>query len=57
MKIKYLSARPMISHHGIDFKDGKEDKYVYLIIAVQILKAIDKIMMKKTCNMIQKQKI
>lgn len=42
MTIKYAGPRPIISHHGIDFKDGKEDKYVYLIIAVQILKAIDK---------------
>ncbi len=42
MTIKYAGPRPVISHHGIDFKDGKEDKYVYLIIAVQILKAIDK---------------
>lgn len=42
MTIKYAGPRPEISHHGIQFKDGKEDKYVYLIIAVQILKAIDK---------------
>jgi hypothetical protein len=41
MEIKYAGPRPMISHHGIQFKDGKEDKYVYLIIAVQILVAID----------------
>jgi hypothetical protein len=42
MTIKYSGPRPVISHHGIDFKDGKEDKYVYLIIATQILVAIDK---------------
>lgn len=42
MKIKYVGPKPMISHHGISFKDGKEDKYVYLVVAVQILKAIDK---------------
>ncbi len=42
MKIKYAGPRPTISHHGIAFKDGKEDKYVYLMIGVQILKAIDK---------------
>ncbi len=42
MEIKYAGPRPVISQHGIDFKDGKEDKYVYLIIAAQILKAIDK---------------
>jgi len=42
MTIKYAGPRPIISHHGIEFKDGKEDKYVYLIIAAQILVAIDK---------------
>lgn len=42
MTIKYAGPRPVISQHGIDFKDGKEDKYVYLIIATQILLAIDK---------------
>lgn len=42
MKIKYTGPRPHITHHGITFKDGKDDKYVYLTIAIQILKAIDK---------------
>ncbi|MEA2019372.1 MAG: hypothetical protein U9N59_13120 [Campylobacterota bacterium] len=42
MTIKYAGPRPEISQHGIQFKDGKEDKYVYLLIAMQILKAIDK---------------
>ncbi len=42
MTIKYSGPRPVISQHGIDFKEGKEDKYVYLIIATQILVAIDK---------------
>jgi hypothetical protein len=42
MTIKYAGPRPSISHHGVDFKEGKEDKYIYLMIAVQILKAIDK---------------
>lgn len=42
MKIKYAGPRPQISHHGVSFKDGKEDKYVYLTIALQILQAIDK---------------
>lgn len=41
MKLKYAGPKPMISEHGISFKDGKEDKYVYLIIAIQILHAID----------------
>ena len=42
MTIKYAGPRPTISHHGVEFKDGKEDKYVYLMIGIQILKAIDK---------------
>jgi len=42
MKIEYAGPRPMISHHGVQFKEGKEDKYVYLMISIQILKAIDK---------------
>lgn len=41
MEIQYAGPRPLISHHGVSFKDGKEDKYVYLMIALQILKAID----------------
>ena len=42
MKIEYAGPRPMISQHGIQFKDGKEDKYVYLMISIQILQAINK---------------
>jgi hypothetical protein len=47
MKIKYAGPRPQISQHGVSFKDGKEDKYVYLTIAIQILQAIDKDYEKK----------
>ena len=42
MQIKYVGPRPEISEHGVTFKTGKEDKYVYLSIAVQILIALDK---------------
>ncbi|MDY0328483.1 MAG: hypothetical protein RBR07_09565 [Arcobacteraceae bacterium] len=41
-KISYSGPRPVISQYGIEFKEGKEDKYVYLMISIQILKAIDK---------------
>jgi hypothetical protein len=41
VKIKYSGPRPNITHHGIVL-EGKEDKYVYLVIGEQILKAIDK---------------
>lgn len=40
MKIEYSGPKPIISHHGISFKEGKEDKYSYLKSALQILKAI-----------------
>ncbi|MGB5866850.1 MAG: hypothetical protein WBG69_03150 [Arcobacteraceae bacterium] len=42
MRIEYAGPRPMISQHGVEFKEGKEDKYVYLMISIQILQAIDK---------------
>lgn len=45
MKIQYVGPRPEISEHGVTFKTGKEDKYVYLSIAIQILIALD-----KNCN-------
>lgn len=40
-RIKYAGPRPEISQHGISYKDGKEDKYVYLMVALEILSAID----------------
>ncbi|MFT7860908.1 MAG: hypothetical protein ABXS93_08220 [Sulfurimonas sp.] len=41
MRIKYAGPKPLISHRGIDFDHSKEDKYIYLHVALQILKAID----------------
>ena len=41
MELKYVGPRPIISEHGISFKDGKDDKYVYLSNAIQILDAIN----------------
>lgn len=41
MKLEYAGLKPMISEHGVSFKDGKEDKYIYLPFAVDILNAID----------------
>ncbi len=40
MKIEYAGPKPIISHHGISFKEGKNDKYSYLISSLQILNAI-----------------
>lgn len=41
MGIKYVGPKPIISHTGIEFDNNKEDKFVYLNIAVQLIKAID----------------
>ena len=42
LKLHYAGPKPSISQHGIFFKDGKEDKYIYLKIAISILLSIDK---------------
>lgn len=41
MILKYAGFKPFIDQHGIHFRDGKEDKFSYLIYAIDILKAID----------------
>lgn len=41
MSVKYVGPKPIISHTGIEFDNNKEDKYVYLNIAIQLLKALD----------------
>jgi len=41
MKLKYVGPKPLISHTGISFDNNKEDKYIYLNIVVQLIKAID----------------
>jgi hypothetical protein len=41
LPIKYVGPRPLISQHGITYKDGKEDKYIYLQVAIEILQDID----------------
>jgi hypothetical protein len=40
MKLSYVGPKEIISHHGISFKDGKEDKYSYIASAMQIYHAI-----------------
>jgi len=40
LPIKYVGPRPVISQHGISYKNGKEDKYTYLLVAIEILKDI-----------------
>lgn len=41
MQIKFVGPKPLISATGIDFDNNKEDKHVYINIAVQLLKALD----------------
>lgn len=41
MTLKYVGPKPIISHTGIDFDNNKEDKFAYLNIVVQLLKALD----------------
>jgi hypothetical protein len=41
MQLKYVGPKPLISHTGIEFDNNKEDKYVYLNILVQLIKALD----------------
>jgi len=40
MELKYVGPKPIISHTGIEFDNNKEDKFAYLNIAVQLLKAL-----------------
>ncbi len=46
-KLHYAGPKPSISQHGIFFKGGKEDKYIYLKTAIAVLLSIDKARAKK----------
>ena len=41
VELKYVGPKPIISYSGIEFDNNKEDKFVYLNIAVQFLHALD----------------
>ena len=41
MELKYVGPKPIISHTGIEFDNNKDDKYAYLNIVVQLLKALN----------------
>jgi hypothetical protein len=47
-KLHYVGPRVEISNHGIVYKKSKEDKYVYLMVALEILKDIDNDYEKKS---------
>jgi len=40
-KVEHVGPRVEISHQGIHYRRSKEDKYVYLMVALEILKNID----------------
>ncbi len=40
MELKYVGPKPIISHRGIEFDNNKEDKFTYINIAVQLIKAL-----------------
>lgn len=40
-KVQYAGPKVEITHHGIKYNDAKEDKYVYLVVALEILQGID----------------
>lgn len=40
-KVQYAGPKVEISHQGIKYNDTKEDKYVYLMVALEILQGID----------------
>jgi len=41
MQLKYVGPKPIITHTGIEFDNNKEDKYAYLNIVIQLLKALE----------------
>ena len=41
MEIKYVGPKPVISYSSVHFDTNKEDKYVYLNIATQLIEALD----------------
>lgn len=38
--LEYAGSKAMISQHGISFKQGKEDKFIYLPYVYEILNSI-----------------
>ncbi|MFA5214716.1 hypothetical protein [Sulfuricurvum sp.] len=41
MTLEYAGPKPLISAHGIEFDHNKEDKFVYLSIAAELIQALD----------------
>lgn len=41
MKFEYVGFRPIVSQHGISFKQGKDDKFVYFPYVYEIIDALN----------------
>ena len=51
MELKYVGLKPVISEHGISFKDGKEDKYVYIsLFGINKIEEIKEKILNKVSN-------
>ena len=58
-KLHYVGPRVEISHHGIVYKRSKEDKYVYLMAALEVLKNLNNDYDKKSfyCHYFENKKL
>ncbi len=50
MKLKYVGHKPIISAKGVDFSIGKEDKYIFIEPAAQMLIFLDKLEMDSSIH-------
>lgn len=41
MKLEYVGPKAVISHKGVSFKDGKEDKFVYIQACMEVFNSIN----------------
>ena len=41
MKLEYAGLKPVITEHGISFKQGKDDKFCYFPFVLEVLNALD----------------
>jgi hypothetical protein len=41
LTLKYVGPRVEINQHGVFYKDGKADKFIYIAMAAIILKNLD----------------
>ena len=41
MKLEYAGLKPVITEHGISFKEGKDDKFSYFPFVFEVLNALD----------------